>query len=137
MNGKGTPMPPVYTQWVDAHRCLPLNAISKFHRFQRDQKNTLANVFLIITGPISQLAPRNSLSAISRKTNCKVTHFFLIADYCHVGIVQISLQEWRNCRHTSYGTSARSGWNELVRRMKRGLAPNDTSRIKRRFCGVF
>lgn len=86
---------------------------------------------------ISQLAPSNSLPAISRKTNCKVTHFFLIADYCHVGIVQISLQEWRNCRHTSYGTSARSGWNELVRRMKRGLAPNDASRIKRRFCSVF
>lgn len=86
---------------------------------------------------ISQLAPSNSLPAISRKTNCKVTHFFLIADYCHVGIVQISLQEWRNCGHTSYDTRARTGWNELVRRMKRGLAPNDASRIKRRFCGVF
>ena len=46
---------------------------------------------------ISLLAPCNSLPAISGKTNCKVTHFFLIADYCHVGIVQISLQEWRNC----------------------------------------
>lgn len=40
-------------------------------------------------------------------------------------------------RHASYDTRARTGWNELVRRMKRGLAPNDASRIKRRFCGVF
>lgn len=93
---------------------------------------------------ISQLAPRNSLPAISGKTNCKVTHFFLIADYCHVGFMQISLQERCNLparmarlRHTSYGTRARTGCNELVRRMKRGLAPNDASRIKRRFCSVF
>ena len=137
-------MPPVYTQWVDAHRCLHLNICIEISYVSTSQNPTLANVFLIITGPISQLAPSNSLPAISRKTNCKVTHFFLIADYCHVGIGQISLQEWRNCpartaqlRHTSDGTRARTGWNELVRRMKRGLAPNDASRIKRRFCGVF
>ena len=67
---------------------------------------------------ISLLAPCNSLPAISGKTNCKVTHFFLIADYCHVGIVQISLQEWRNRPARMAQLRAYLGWYEGSHRME-------------------
>lgn len=76
---------------------------------------------------ISQLAPSNSLPAISRKTNCKVTHFFLIADYCHVGIVQISLQEWRNCPARMARLPCKNGAIAGILRMARVLAPDGMS----------
>lgn len=37
--GEGTPMPCVYTQWVDAHRCLHLNTIVIL-RISKSQKKT-------------------------------------------------------------------------------------------------
>ena len=48
----------------------------EIYQISIEQKNTLANVFLIITKPIHRLAPHNSLPTISGKTKCKVTHFF-------------------------------------------------------------
>lgn len=97
------------------------------------QNPTLANVFLIITGPIRWLAPSNSLPAISRKTNCKVTHFFLIADYCHVGIVQISLQEWRNCPARMAQLRTYFVWHEGSHRME-WACTSDETRARTEWC---
>ena len=55
--GQSTPMPCVYTQWVDAHRCLPLSVYIEFTRFLLVQKNTLANVFNLKIAPNHRLAP--------------------------------------------------------------------------------
>lgn len=44
--------------------------------------------------------------------------FFLIADYCHVGIVQISLQEWRNCPARMARLRAYFVWHECSLRME-------------------
>ena len=38
-------MPCVYTQWVDAHCCLPLNTILNFANFEESEEN-VENVFL-------------------------------------------------------------------------------------------
>lgn len=74
-NEKGTPLAVhIYTMG----RRPPLSpSVCRLEIYQIsiEQKNTLANVFLIITGPISRLAPGNSLPTISRKTKCKVTLF--------------------------------------------------------------
>ena len=55
--GQSTPMPCVYTRWVDAHRCLPLSVYIEFTRFLLVQKNTLANVFNFKILPNYRLTP--------------------------------------------------------------------------------
>ncbi len=66
-------MPCVYTTlWVDAHRCLPLSIYLNFHVL-KDQKKTLANVFLFIIGRARVFVSRHRFAGLPCKTSAKVT----------------------------------------------------------------
>ena len=65
-------MPCVYTQWVDAHCCLPLNTILNFANFEESEEN-VENVFLIMIGQAMDFyLASDSSPAIHSKTTAKV-----------------------------------------------------------------
>ena len=66
-------MPCVYTQWVDAHCCLPLNTILNFANFEESEEN-VENVFLNYDRPSHGLLPSQRLIASHpQQDNCKST----------------------------------------------------------------
>ena len=65
-------MPCVYTQWVDAHCCLPLNTILNFANFEESEEN-VENVFLIMIGQAMDFyLAGDSSPTIHSKTTAKV-----------------------------------------------------------------
>ena len=65
-------MPCVYTQWVDAHCCLPLNTFCNLPDFNRSEEN-VENVFLIKIGQAMDFyLVGDSSPAIHSKTSAKV-----------------------------------------------------------------
>lgn len=66
-------MPCVYTQWVDAHCCLPLNTILNFANFEESEEN-VENVFLNYDRPSHGFLPSQRLIASHpQQDNCKST----------------------------------------------------------------
>lgn len=66
-------MPCVYTQWVDAHCCLPLNTILNFANFEESEEN-VENVFLNYDRPSHRFLPSQRLIASHpQQDNCKST----------------------------------------------------------------
>ncbi|EFB36291.1 hypothetical protein PREVCOP_04180 [Segatella copri DSM 18205] len=65
-------MPCVYTQWVDAHCCLPLNTFCNLPDFNRSEEN-VENVFLNYDRPSHGFyLASDSSPAIHSKTTAKV-----------------------------------------------------------------
>ena len=66
-------MPFVYTQWVDAHCCLPLNTFCNLPDFNRSEEN-VENVFLNYDRPSHGLLPsRRLIASHPQQDNCKST----------------------------------------------------------------
>lgn len=66
-------MPCVYTQWVDAHCCLPLNTFCNLPDFNRSEEN-VENVFLNYDRPSHGLLLSQRLIANHpQQDNCKST----------------------------------------------------------------
>lgn len=66
-------MPCVYTQWVDAHCCLPLNTILNFANFEESEEN-VENVFLNYDRPShGLLLSQRLIASHPQQDNCKST----------------------------------------------------------------
>lgn len=66
-------MPCVYTQWVDAHCCLPLNTFCNLPDFNRSEEN-VENVFLNYDRPShGLLLSQRLIASHPQQDDCKST----------------------------------------------------------------